>query len=332
MDIFFPLQIAADWLAYDVFSLSPDTHLGEAVNFFLYDTAKIFLLVYLISILAGIIRFYLPIERVRDFLATHKLWGLDYFFATVFGVITPFCSCSSIPLFIGFLKSGIPLGVTFAFLITSPLANEIAIGLFIGLFGLKITLIYISAGIGVGMAGGAVISKLHMEKYVEEFVWKANASTSAITQKRISLRAAFPAILHEAGDIFRNVAPYILIGIGVGAAIHGFVPSDFFESILLRMGIFGVPVAVILAVPLYSNAAGVLPIVQSLIVKGVPIGTGLAFMMGVVGLSLPEALILKKVLKLPLLLTFFGTVTIGIILIGYIFNFFLASPESAFPL
>jgi hypothetical protein len=210
--------------------------------------------------------------------------------------------------------------------------NEIAIGLFIGLFGLKITLIYISAGIGVGMAGGAVISKLHMEKYVEEFVWKANASTSAITQKRISLRAAFPAILHEAGDIFRNVAPYILIGIGVGAAIHGFVPSDFFESILLRMGIFGVPVAVILAVPLYSNAAGVLPIVQSLIVKGVPIGTGLAFMMGVVGLSLPEALILKKVLKLPLLLTFFGTVTIGIILIGYIFNFFLASPGSAFPL
>ncbi len=324
MDIFLPLQLAADWLVYGILSLSPESHLGQSVHFFLYDTAKIFLLVYLISILAGIIRFYFPIERVRDFLATHKLWGLDYFFATVFGAITPFCSCSSIPLFIGFLKAGIPLGVTFAFLITSPLINEIAVGLFIGLFGLKITLLYIVAGIGVGMAGGAVIGRLNMERYVEDFVWKANAAASTMEQKHIGLRTAFPSILREAWDIFRKVAPYIVIGIAVGAAIHGYVPSGFFESVLLRMGIFAVPVAALLAIPLYSNAAGVLPIVQSLIAKGVPIGTGLAFMMGVVGLSLPEALILKKVLKLPLLLTFFGTVTIGIIFIGYLFNFLLA--------
>lgn len=324
MDLFFPLQLAADWLVYSLLSLSPQSHFGQAVHFFLYDTAKIFLLVYLISILAGMIRFYLPIERVRDFLATHKLWGLDYFLATVFGSITPFCTCSSIPLFIGFLKAGIPLGVTFAFLITSPLINQIAVGLFIGLFGFKITMLYVLTSLVIGMVGGMVIGGLKMEKYVEEFVWKAGVAASQTTTRRMGLREAFPSILREAGEIFRNVALYILVGIGVGATIHGYVPSDFFESILVRMGVFAVPVAVLLAVPLYSNAAGVLPIVQSLIAKGVPLGTGLAFMMGVVGLSLPEALILKKVLKLPLLLTFFGTVTAGIMLIGYLFNFLLA--------
>jgi uncharacterized membrane protein YraQ (UPF0718 family) len=324
MDIFYPLQIAADWLTYGVFSLSPETHLGQAIDFFLYDTSKIIILVYLICTLSGIVNFYLPIERIRDFLATHKLWGLDYFLATVFGAITPFCSCSSIPLAIGFLRAGIPLGVTFAFLISSPLISEIATAIMIGLFGFKVTLLYVLAGSVIGMTGGFVISKLHMEKYVEKFVSNAQTLKSATGAKKIGLCEAFPSILLNAWNILMNIFFYILIGIGVGAAIHGFVPANFFEFILTRLGVFSLPVAVLVAVPMYANPAGVLPIVESLIAKGVPLGTGLAFMMAVVGLSLPEALILKKVLKWPLLLAFFGTVTVGIILIGYLFNFLLA--------
>lgn len=324
MDIFFPLQFAADWLTYGVFSLSPGTHLGEAVDFFLYDTAKIILLVYVISILSGIVNFYLPVERIRDYLATHRLWGLDYFLATVFGAITPFCSCSSIPLFIGFLKAGIPLGVTFAYLISSPLISEIAFAVMIGLFGIKIALLYALAGSAIGMAGGFVIGRLHMEKYVEEFVWKASAAVPATETKRIGLREALPGIVRESSGILWGILPYVLIGIGVGAAIHGFVPADFFEFILTRLGAFSLPVAVLVAVPMYANPAGVLPILESLVAKGVPMGTALAFMMAIVGLSLPAALILKKVIKLPLLAAFFGTVTVGIILIGYLFNFLLA--------
>ncbi|OIO55467.1 hypothetical protein AUJ46_01450 [Candidatus Peregrinibacteria bacterium CG1_02_54_53] len=324
MDIFFPLQFAADWLSYSLFSLSPESHLGQAVDFFLYDTAKIILLVYGISFLSGIVNFYLPVERIRDYLASHKLWGLDYFFATIFGAITPFCSCSSIPLFIGFLKAGIPLGVTFAYLISSPLISEIAFALMIGLFGIKIALLYVLAGSVIGMIGGFVIGKLNMEKYVEDFVWKASAAITATEAKRMGLREALPGIARESSSILRRILPYILVGIGVGAAIHGFVPANFFEFILTRLGAFSLPVAVLVAVPMYANPAGVLPILESLVAKGVPMGTALAFMMAIVGLSLPAALILKKVIELPLLAAFFGTVTVGIILIGYLFNFLLA--------
>lgn len=324
MDIFFPLQFVADWLAYGVLSLPPETHLGQAVDFFLYDTAKIIILVYIISILSGIVNFYLPVERIRDYLATHKLWGLDYFLATIFGAITPFCSCSSIPLFIGFLKAGIPLGVTFAYLISSPLISEIAFALMIGLFGIKIAVLYVVAGSVIGMIGGFVIGKLRMEKYVEDFVWKASASVSAAETKRIGLKEAFPGIVRESSSILWGILPYVLIGIGVGAAIHGFVPANFFEFIITRLGAFSLPVAVLVAVPMYANPAGVLPILESLVAKGVPMGTALAFMMAIVGLSLPAALILKKVIKLPLLFAFFGIVTVGIILIGYLFNFLLA--------
>lgn len=324
MDIFSPLKFAADWLSYSVFSLSPTTHLGESVNYFLYDTAKIVILVYVISALSGVVNFYLPIERIRDFLATHRLWGLDYFLATVFGAITPFCSCSSIPLFIGFLRAGIPLGVTFAFLISSPLISEVAFALMIGLFGIRIAILYAAAGSVIGMAGGFVLSRFKMERYIEEFVRNANAVQSRTDANQRGLRDALPSILREAGTLLKKILPYILLGIGVGAAIHGFVPSGFFEFILTRLGAFSLPAAVLVAVPMYANPAGVLPIVESLIAKGVPIGTGIAFMMGVVGLSLPEALILKKVLKLPLLLSFFGTVTVGIIIIGYLLNFLIA--------
>ncbi|KKT24450.1 MAG: hypothetical protein UW10_C0026G0017 [Candidatus Magasanikbacteria bacterium GW2011_GWA2_43_9] len=269
----------------------------------------------------SLLRYYLPIEKLRDFLISHKLYGLEYLLATIFGAITPFCSCSSIPLFIGFVQARIPLGITFAFLITSPLNNEVAIGLFIGLFGLHITLLYIAAGIAIGVLGGWILGKMNMEKYVAEFVWKLpEQKGNTIAKITLPKKEIARIVSKEAMDITKKIALYILAGVGIGAFIHGYVPQEFFETYLQKAGIWGVPLAVILAVPLYSNASGVIPIIQSLIAKGVPIGTGLAFMMAVVGLSLPEALILKKVLKWQLLASFFGIVTVGIIMIGYLFN------------
>ena len=320
-DIFYPLEALSNWLAFNVFTLEQNSHLGSTVQFFLYDTLKIFALMLAITHFMSALRYYLPIEKLRDFLIERKLYGFDYFFSTVFGAITPFCSCSSIPLFIGFLEARIPLGVTFSFMITSPLINEVAIALFLSIFGWKITLLYIAAGILIGMVGGFILGKLKMEKYVEDFVWNINAQKKdqGNTKKKTFLEI-FPQISKEAFSIIKKIALYILIGVGVGAFIHGYVPDGFFEKYLEHAGIFGVPLATILAVPMYSNASGVIPVIQSLVVKGVPLGTALAFMMAVVGLSLPEALILKKVLKWQLLLTFFGVVTIGIIIMGYMFN------------
>ncbi len=272
----------------------------------------------------SLLRFYLPIEKFRDFLASHKLFGLDYFLASVFGVITPFCSCSSIPLFIGFMEARIPLGVTFAFLITSPLINEIAVGLFIGMFGVKITAIYVVSGILIGIIGGFVIGKLKMEKYVADFIWDIKSKKlSRIEIRKTSWQKIYKIISREAWGITKKIMLYVLAGVALGALIHGYVPEKFFEVYLQKAGWFGVPLAVILAVPLYSNASGIIPVVQTLIAKGVPIGTGLAFMMATVGLSFPEAMILKKVLKWQLLASFFGIVTMDIIIMGYIFNIIL---------
>ena len=290
--------------------------------FFIYDSVKIILLLLVITFFMSWLRYYLPIEKLRDFLAKHRFFGLDYFLATVFGAITPFCSCSSIPLFVGFLKAGIPLGVTFAFLITSPLVNEIAVAMFIGIFGLKITLIYVSAGILIGMVGGWVLGKLKMEKYVEEFVWKVDVHDGVVVEnKKNNFSMQFLGVIsREAWNISKKIIPYIVIGVGLGAIIHGYVPEGFFEKYISEDNPLAVPIAVILAVPLYSNASGVIPVIESLIDKGVPFGTALAFMMAIVGLSLPEALILKKVMKLRLLLAFFGVTSLGMILIGYAFN------------
>ncbi len=323
MDIFYPLELFSKWITYDIFSIS-SSHLAGALDFFIYDSLKIFLLIVFITHLMSLLRFYLPIERLRDFLVSHKMFGLDYFLASIFGVVTPFCSCSSIPLFIGFMEARIPLGVTFAFLITSPLINEIAIGLFIGMFGMKITMIYVLSGILIGMIGGFVIGRLKMERYVADFIWDIKAQKLSKEEiKRIPWHKVCKVISNEAWEITRKIMIYVLAGVAVGGLIHGYVPGGFFEVYLQKVGIWGVPLAVILAVPLYSNASGVIPIIQSLIAKGVPIGTGLAFMMATVGLSLPEAMILKKVLKWQLLATFFGIVTIGIIIIGYLFNIML---------
>lgn len=270
----------------------------------------------------SLIRFYLPIEKLRDFLANNKLFGLEYLFASIFGAVTPFCSCSSIPLFVGFMEARIPLGVTFSFLITSPLINEVAIALFVGIFGLKITIGYIIAGILIGVLGGVILGKLGLEKYVAKFVWdiKSQEKTDS-NDKKLPTKQVIRNITKEAWGITKKIMLYVLIGVAIGGLIHGYIPENFFETYLADSQFLGVPLAVILAVPLYSNASGVIPIVQSLIAKGVPLGTGLAFMMATVGLSLPEAMILKRVLKWKLLAIFFGIVTIGIIIIGYLFNF-----------
>lgn len=321
MDIFYPLQKLADLLVYNVFNLTQETLVAEALNFFVYDILKIFILLIIVTHLMSLVRYYIPVEKFRNFLVSRKFYGLDYFLSASFGALTPFCSCSSIPLFISFLQAKIPLGVVFTFLITSPLINEIAISLFIGLFGLKITLLYVSAGILVGMVGGFILGKMKMEKYVIDLETEEKKCCCGCKKTKLNFVQVLRKISKEAFGIVYKVALYIIIGVGIGAIIHGYVPVGFFEVYLVKAGVLAVPLAVILAVPLYSNASGVIPVIQALVAKGVALGTALSFMMAVIGLSLPEAFMLKRVLRLPLLLTFFGIVTIGIIMIGYLFNF-----------
>lgn len=321
------IQRFADWLVYGIFGLDAATPLGTAVNFFFYDTIKIVILLFFISLIMGIINAYFPIERLRSFLSTHKLYGLDYFLAALFGGITPFCSCSSVPLFIGFVKGGIPLGVTFAFLIASPLVSEVAVAMFLGTFGLKATLIYIISGTLLGMLGGFILGKMNLERYLSDWVKAAQQQSDIQSENWEMEKTPFfkrlPAIAKDSFGIVKGVFIYILIGIGIGAAMHGFVPEGFFENILSVDKWWGVPAAVILAVPMYANAAGIVPIVEVFVAKGIPLGTAIAFMMAVIGLSVPEATMLKKVMTWKLVGIFFGVVTIFIILSGYIFNWIL---------
>ncbi|MFI3315253.1 MAG: permease [Rikenellaceae bacterium] len=321
------IQQFADWLVYDIFGIEASSHLGAAVNFFFYDTIKILLLLFLISSIMGVINAYFPIEKLRNYLTTHKLFGLQYLFASIFGAITPFCSCSSIPLFIGFVKGGIPLGVTFAYLITSPLVNEVAVAMFLGTFGVKATLIYAGSGILLGVVGGIILGKLKLDKYLSPWVQQiqANAEAEQIEweQNKATFIERLPSILRDAWKIVRGVIVYVIIGIAIGGAMHGYVPEDFFTEQLSADKWYGVPLAVILAVPMYANAAGVVPIIQVFVTKGVPMGTAIAFMMGVVGLSLPEATLLKKVMTWRLIALFFGTITLFIIALGYLFNLVL---------
>ncbi len=321
------IQQFADWLVYSVMGLDSASSLGTAVNFFFYDTIKILILLFFISVLMGIINAYFPIERLRNYLQTHKMYGLQYLLASIFGAVTPFCSCSSIPLFIGFVKGGIPLGVTFAFLITSPLVNEVAVAMFLGSFGLKVTLIYVISGILLGVIGGFVLGRMKLENHLSDWVRQiqAQATTEAEAweKERTSFWKRLPSIVRNAWGIVRGVLIYIIIGIGIGAFMHGFVPEGFFEQYMSKDNWFAVPLSVILAVPMYANAAGIVPVIEVFVAKGIPIGTAIAFMMAVVGLSLPEATLLKKVMKWRLIGIFFGTVTLFIILSGYLFNFLL---------
>lgn len=320
------IQDLADWLIYNVLHVAQGSKLGDTLTFFVYDTIKILILLFLITLVMGIVNSYFPVEKVRNFLSRNKLFGLEYLFASSFGAITPFCSCSSVPLFIGFVKGGIPLGVTFAFLITSPLVNEVAIAMFIGMFGIKTTIIYVSSGIVLGMFGGFVLGKLNLEKYLTP--WVQGVITHAevegeLQDEKQTFIQRLPAIFKEAISIIKGVFWYIIIGIAIGGMMHGFIPTGFFDHYISKDNPLAVPLAVILGVPMYSNAAGVLPIIQVFVQKGIPIGTAIAFMMAVVGLSFPEVMLLKKVMTFKLIGIFFGVVSFFIILSGYLFNVIL---------
>lgn len=321
------IQAFADWLVYGVLGLDAQSHWGCAVNFFFYDTLKITILLFFISILMGIINAYFPIDRLRNYLTSRKLYGLQYLMAAIFGAITPFCSCSSIPLFIGFVKGGIPLGVTLSFLITSPLVNEVAVAMFAGSFGWYITGIYIASGILMGMLGGFILGRMRLDRYLTPWVQQIQAQSQieaeAWQSEHVPFTHRLPGITREALGIVRGVFVYIIIGIAIGAGIHGFVPDDFFAQWMGRDNWYAVPASVILAVPMYANAAGIVPIIQVFVAKGISIGTALAFMMAVVGLSLPEATLLKKVMTWRLIGIFFGVVATIIIISGYLFNFIL---------
>ncbi|MBJ2173422.1 permease [Aureibaculum sp. A20] len=321
------IQHIADWFVYDILNLNKGQHLAEALNFFIYDTTKILILLFVIIFFMGIVNSYFPIDKVKNYLSRNKLYGLEYLMASLFGVVTPFCSCSSVPLFIGFVRGGIPLGVTFAFLITSPLVNEVAIGLFVGLFGLKTTIIYVVSGILLGTISGVILQKLKLESYltpwVKEVLANAQKDQDTFIAEKQTLNQRLPVIWDEVLKILKGVIPYVIVGIAIGGLMHGYIPEGFFEQYMAKDNLLAVPIATLLAVPMYSNASGILPVAQVLVAKGIPLGTAIAFMMGVVGLSLPEAMLLKKVMTFKLIAIFFGVVTLCIIISGYLFNILL---------
>lgn len=317
----------ADWLIYTVFGLTHGSKMGDALHFFLFDTIKIFILLGFITLLMGVINSYFPIDKIRNFLTKHKWYGFDYFIASFFGTITPFCSCSSVPLFIGFVKGGIPLGVTLAFLISSPLVDAVSVAMFFGMFGWKITIIYVISGIILSMFAGYILGKLKLEylltDWVKNLLENKQVVDESIEEEKQTFVQRIPAIVYEALGIVKGVSLYIIIGIAIGGLMHGLIPTGFFEAYITKENPFAVPIATLVGVPMYSNAAGVLPIMQVLVQKGIPIGTAIAFMMAVVGLSIPEGLLLKKVMSTKMLLLFFGVVTACIIISGYLFNIIL---------
>ena len=321
------LQPLVNLFTYDLLGFKADSHLGNSVNFFFYDTIKILILLFLISSLMGVVNAYFPIDRLRSYLTTRKLYGFQYFFASFFGAVTPFCSCSSIPLFIGFVKGGIPLGVTFSFLITSPLVNEVAVAMFLGLFGLKATLVYAVSGILLGTVGGFILGKFKLEPYLSDWIKQIQKDSEQKSEVWEGENVAFidrlPYIIKDGWEIVSKVLVYVLIGIAIGAAMHGYVPENFFAQYLSADKWYAIPMAVIFAVPMYANAAGIVPVIQVFVAKGVPLGTAIAFMMAVVGLSLPEATLLKKVMTWKLIGIFFGTISVFIIMLGYLFNMIL---------
>ena len=309
-----------DWLVYDVGGLAETTRLGSAVHFFLFDTAKIMLLLTGIIFVVTVLRSFITIERTRALLGGRRE-GVGNIAAAGLGVVTPFCSCSAVPAFIGFVAAGVPLGVTLSFLIASPMVNEVAIVLIFGLFGAKITALYIGFGLIVAIVGGFVLGRLGLERWVESFVFETKLRGKAVAPSSdMPWSDRFALARQEVATIIGKVWPYILVGIAIGAAIHGWAPEDFFVRWAGTGNPLAVPIAVVLGVPLYSNAAGIMPLVEALSAKGVGMGTVLAFMMAVVALSLPEMILLRRVLKPQLLATYVGVVGTGIIGVGYLFN------------
>ena len=311
------LKQFADYLTYNLLKLEPVSQIGDALDFFIYDTLKIFLLLTTIVFIVAIIRAYFPPEKTKRILS-HKKEFIGNALAALLGIVTPFCSCSAVPLFIGFVESGVPLGVTFSFLISSPMVNEIALIMLWGLFGWKIALIYAVTGILLAILSGIVIGKMKMERYVQDYVWDMRVGNSDVIETCFREKIAYAR--GYTAELLKKLWPYVIVGVGVGAFVHGYVPTDLVMKYTGRDNPFAVFAAVIIGIPLYSNAAGTIPIVQALVGKGMAMGTVLAFMMSVTAISFPEAVILKNVLKTPLLVTFFGIVGIGIVIVGYLFN------------
>jgi len=299
--------------------LPPGERLTEAVRFFVYEVPKVLLLLTLVVFVVGIVRSYFSPERTRAMLGGKSLFAGNVL-ASMLGIVTPFCSCSAVPLFIGFVEAGIPLGVTFSFLIAAPMINEIAVVLLLGLFGWQTALLYVSTGLVIAITAGFVIGRLKVEGLVEDWVYQTHSNNAGIQETVPVFRDRIKSGYSAVGDIVGKVWPYLLVGIGVGAGIHGYVPENFMAGLMGKAAWWSVPVAVLIGVPLYSNAAGIIPVVQALLAKGASLGTALAFMMSVIGLSLPETIILRKVLKLPLIFIFVGVVAVGIIIVGYLFN------------
>ncbi|MFZ5997202.1 MAG: permease [Nitrospirota bacterium] len=312
------LKRFAEYLTYSVIKLEHGSRLADALEFFIYDTIKIFLLLSVIIFIVSIIRSYFPPERTKKILS-HKKEFIGNILAALLGVVTPFCSCSAVPLFIGFVEAGVPLGVTFSFLISSPMVNEVAVVLLFGLFGWNVAAIYMGTGLLVAVFGGFIIGKLKLEKWVEEYVYKIQTGQGQEIIKQ-AFRERLAYAKWNTVDILKKVWLFIIIAIGIGGFIHGYVPQDFLVHYAGPQNPFAVPVAVALGVPLYSNAAGVIPIIYALMEKGLSVGTVLAFMMAVTALSLPEMIILRKVLKVQLLGVFVGIMAVTIIAVGYLFN------------
>lgn len=307
----------AGWLAHDIFGLSPSTRFGAAVNFFIYDSVKILLLLFVLVFVIGVIRTYLPQQKIKQWMGKRGVAG--NFYAALFGAVTPFCSCSSIPLFLGFLKAGIPLGVTFSFLVTSPLINEYLVILMLGFFGWKITALYVLSGLSIGVASGFILGRMDLERYlVADLLEGRKQDGEEELRLTFTRRLAFGR--DESISITKKIWFWVLVGVGTGAVIHNYVPQEMIRGVITRTGIFSVPIATILGVPMYGSCAAIVPVAIVLFQKGIPLGTALSFMMAVAALSLPEAIMLRRAMTLKLILIFFGVVSAAIIFTGYLFN------------
>ena len=311
------LQLFADWLTYSVLGLIEGTPLASSVNFFIYDSIKVTLMLMVIVFFVAIVRTYITPQKVKKWVAG-KPEGLGNVVAAVLGIPTPFCSCSAVPLFIGFVESGVPLGITFSFLIASPLINEVAAAMLFAMFGWQIALIFILSGLIIAIVAGIIIGRLHLDSEVEEFVYKCKMHDQA--EKPMTWKERLIFARNESREITLKVLPYILVGIAIGAVIHGYAPEDFLVNIAGPDNPLAVPIAVLIGIPLYSNAAGMIPILEVLTSKGMAMGTALAFMMAVIGLSLPEIIILRKVIKIKLIAIFVGIMFVAITMTGYLFN------------
>jgi len=307
---------------FQLLPLDQNTHLGEAVHFFLYDTPKVFLLLTLVVFVMGIIRSYFSPENTRALLSG-KREGLGNIFAALLGIVTPFCSCSAVPLFIGFLSAGVPLGVTFSFLISAPMINEIALALLFSLFGWKVAGLYLVLGLSIAIISGFIIGRLKLERYLEYWVLEMPKINATLETHQINFEMRINEGKQAVIDILKKVSLYIILGIAVGAGIHGYVPQDLMASFMGKEAWWSVPLAVLLGIPMYANAAGIIPIVEALLTKGAALGTVLAFMMSVIALSLPEMIILRNVLKPTLIAIFISVVGLGILIVGFLFNWIL---------